>query len=42
MIVKELSLCDVDSFRNEVVEEMKNAKHNGLEDMVLRMELHYD
>ena len=31
---KEFKLSDYDTFKEEILEELKNAKHNDLEDMV--------
>ena len=39
---KESKLSDFDSQKNEILEELKKAKYNGLEDLVYRMRLTYD
>ena len=39
---KEYKLSDFDSQKNEIIEELKNAKYNDLEDLVYRMRLSYD
>ena len=39
---KENKLSDFDTQRNEIVEELKNAKYNDIEDLVYRMQLTYD
>ena len=39
---KEYKLSDFDTQKNEVIEELKNAKYNDLEDLVYRMRLSYD
>ena len=39
---KEYKLSDFDTFKNEIVEELKNAKYNDLEDLVYRFQLTYD
>ena len=36
----EYKLSDFDTFKNEIVGELKNAKYNDLEDMVYGMQLH--
>ena len=38
----EYKLSDFDTFKNEIVEELKNAKYNDLEDLVYRFQLTYD
>ena len=38
----EYKLSDFDTQRNEILEELKNAKYNDLEDLVYRMPLSYD
>ena len=35
-------MSDFDTFKNEIVEELKNAKYNDLEDLVYRFQLTYD
>ena len=39
---KEYNLSDFDTQKNEIIEELKNAKNNNLEDLVYRMRLSYD
>ena len=39
---KEFKLSDFDDQKNEIIEELKNAKYNDLEDSVYRMRLSYD
>ena len=39
---KEYKLSDFDTQKNEIIEELKNAKYNDLEDLVYRMRLSYD
>ena len=39
---KEFKLSDFDTQKNEINEELKNAKYNDLEDLVYRMRLSYD
>ena len=38
----EYKLSDFDTQKNEILEELKNVKYNGLEDLVYRMRLSYD
>ena len=38
----EYNLSDFDSQKHEIIEELKNAKFNDLEDLVYRMQLTYD
>ena len=38
----EYKLSDFDTQKNEIIEELKNAKYNNLEDLVYRMQLTYD
>ena len=38
----EYQLSDFDNQKNEIIEELKNAKNNYLEDLVYRMRLSYD
>ena len=38
----EYKLSDFDTQKNEIIEELKNAKYNNLEDSVYRMRLSYD
>ena len=40
--VNEYKLSDFDSQKHEILEEVKNAKYNDLEDLVYRMQLTYD
>ena len=35
-------MSDFDTFKNEIVEELKNAKYNDLEDLLYRFQLTYD
>ena len=39
---KEYKISDFDDQKNEIIEELKNAKYNDLEDLVYRMRLSYD
>ena len=39
---KEYKLSDFDDQKNEIIEELKNAMYNDLEDLVYRMRLSYD
>ena len=39
---KEFKFSDFDDQKNEIIEELKNAKYNDLEDLVYRMRLSYD
>ena len=39
---KEFKLSDFDDQKNEIIEEIKNANYNDLEDLVYRMRLSYD
>ena len=39
---KEYKLSDSDNQKNGIIEELKNAKYNDLEDLVYRMRLSYD
>ena len=39
---KEYKLSDFDNQKYEIIEELKNAKYNDLEDLVYRMQLTYD
>ena len=38
---EECKLSDLDEIKEEIIEELKNAEYNDLEDMVFRMELTY-
>ena len=38
----ECKLSDFDTQKNEILEELKNVKYNGLKDLVYRMRLSYD
>ena len=38
----EYKLSDFDTQKNEILEELKNVKHNDLEDLVYRFQLTYD
>ena len=42
ILIKDFSLSSLDTFKNEILEELKNAKYNVLEVMVYRMQLTYD
>ena len=39
---KENNLPDFDTHKNEILEELKNANYNDIEDLVYRMQLTYD
>ena len=39
---KENNLSDIDTFKNETLEEIKNTKYSFLEDMVYRMKQTYN
>ena len=39
---KEYKLSDFDTFKEEILEELKDVKYNDLEDLVYRMQLTYD
>ena len=39
---KVYNLSDFDTFKEEILEELKNGKYNDLEDLVYRMQLTYD
>ena len=39
---KEYKLSDFDTFKEEILEELKNVKYNDLEDLLHRMQLTYD
>ena len=39
---KEYKLSDFDTQKNEIIEELKNAKYNNIGDLVYRMRLSYD
>ena len=41
-IVTDFSMSDPDTFKNEIIEELKNVKYNDLDYMVYRLELTYD
>ena len=36
------SLSSLGTFRNELLEELRNANHNDLDDLVFRFQLTYD
>ena len=38
----EYQLSDFDTQKNEILEELRNVKHNDLEDLIHRMRLSYD
>ena len=42
ILVKDYSLSSLDTFKQEILEELKNAKYNNFEDMVYRFQLIYD
>ena len=42
ILIKDYSLSSLGMFKNEILEELKNAKFNDLEDMVYRFKLTYD
>ena len=42
ILIKDFSLSNLDTFKNEILEELENANYNDLEDMVYRMQLTYD
>ena len=42
ILIKDYSLSSLDMFKNEILEEIKKAKYNDLEDLVYRMQLTYD
>ena len=42
ILIKDYSLSSLDMFKNEILEELKKAKYNDLEDMVYRFQLTYD
>ena len=39
---KEYELSEFDTQKNEILEELKTAKYNDIEDLVYRMQLTYD
>ena len=42
ILLSDYSLSSLGTFKNEIVEELKNAKYNDLEDLVYRFQLTYD
>ena len=42
ILINDYSLSSLDDFREEILEELKNAKYNDLEDLVYRFQLTYD
>ena len=42
ILIKDYSLSSIDMFKNEILEELKKAKCNDLEDLVYRFQLTYD
>ena len=42
ILINDYSLSSLDTFREEIIEELKNAKYNDLEDLVYRFQLTYD
>ena len=42
ILINDYSLSSLDTFREEILEELKNAKFNDLEDLVYRFQLTYD
>ena len=42
ILINDYSLSSLDMFKNEILEDLKNAKYNDLEDMVYRFRLTYD
>ena len=40
-MINDYSLSSLDTFREEILEELKNAKYDDLEDMVYRFQLTY-
>ena len=41
-LLKDYSLSSLDTFREEILEELKTAKYNDLEDLVYRFQLTYE
>ena len=42
ILINDYSLSSLDTFKTEIVEELKNVKYNDLEDLVYRYQLTYD
>ena len=42
ILIKDYSLSSLDMFKDEILEELKNARYNDLEDLVYRMRLTYN
>ena len=42
ILIKDYSLSSLGTFKEEILEELKNVKYNDLEDMVYRFQLTYD
>ena len=42
ILINDYSLSSLDTFKNEILEELKNVKYNDLEDLVYRSQLTYD
>ena len=42
ILINDYSLSSLDMFKDEILEDLKNAKYNDLEDMVYRFRLTYD
>ena len=42
ILVNDCSLPSLDTFKNEILEEVKNVKYNDLEDLVFRFQLTYN
>ena len=42
ILINDYSLSSLDMFKNEILEDLKNAKYNDLEDMAYRFRLTYD
>ena len=40
--IKDYSLSNLGTFKYEILEELKNSKHNDLEEVVYRFQLTYD
>ena len=42
IFIKDYSLSTLDTFKNEILEELKNIKYNDPEDLLYRFQLTYD
>ena len=42
ILINDYSLSSLDTFREEILKELKNGKYNDLEDLVYRFQLTYD